>query len=251
MDLRLDNKVVLITGSSRGIGLAIAQILHAERCSVVLNGRNSDELEQAVSGLSGSVGFVADVSVPDQAKRLIDETLKSHSRIDGVVCNVGSGRSVPPGSEDFDEWQRVFAQNLWSTTNIVEAASESLTKNKGSIVCTSSICGLEVVPAAPVTYSAAKAALHAYVRGISRPLGKRGIRINAIAPGNILFEGSVWEKKLEESAGAVAEMLNRDVALGKLGISEDVANLAAYLLSPVSSFATGSVWTLDGGQTHS
>lgn len=251
MDLRLDNKVVLITGSSRGIGLAIAQILHAERCSVVLNGRNSDELEQAVSGLSGSVGFVADVSVPDQAKRLIDETLKSHSRIDGVVCNVGSGRSVPPGSEDFDEWQRVFAENLWSTTNIVEAASESLTKNKGSIVCTSSICGLEVVPAAPVTYSAAKAALHAYVRGISRPLGKRGIRINAIAPGNILFEGSVWEKKLEESAGAVAEMLNRDVALGKLGISEDVANLAAYLLSPVSSFATGSVWTLDGGQTHS
>jgi 3-oxoacyl-[acyl-carrier protein] reductase len=251
VDLRLDNKVVLITGSSRGIGLAIAQILHAERCSIVLNGRNSDELEQAVSGLSGSVGFVADVSVPDQAKRLIDETLKSHSRIDGVVCNVGSGRSVPPGSEDFDEWQRVFAENLWSTTNIVEAASESLTKNKGSIVCTSSICGLEVVPAAPVTYSAAKAALHAYVRGISRPLGKRGIRINAIAPGNILFEGSVWEKKLEESAGAVAEMLNRDVALGKLGISEDVANLAAYLLSPVSSFATGSVWTLDGGQTHS
>lgn len=251
MDLRLDNKVVLITGSSRGIGLAIAQILHAERCSVVLNGRNSDELEQAVSGLSGSVGFVADVSVPDQAKRLIDETLKTHSRIDGVVCNVGSGRSVPPGSEDFDEWQRVFAENLWSTTNIVEAASESLTKNKGSIVCTSSICGLEVVPAAPVTYSTAKAALHAYVRGISRPLGQRGVRINAIAPGNILFEGSVWERKLEESAEAVAEMLKRDVALGKLGIPEDVANLTAYLLSPISGFATGSVWTLDGGQTHS
>lgn len=251
MDLRLDNKVVLITGSSRGIGLAIAKILHAERCSVVLNGRNSDELDQAVSELSGSVGFVADVSVPDQAKRLIDETLKTHSRIDGVVCNVGSGSSVPPGSEDFDEWQRVFSENLWSTTNIVEAASEALAKNKGSIVCTSSICGLEVVPAAPVTYSTAKAALHAYVRGISRPLGKSGVRINAIAPGNILFEGSVWERKLEESAGAVAEMLDRDVALGKLGTPEDVANLAAYLLSPVSCFATGSVWTLDGGQTHS
>lgn len=251
MDLELDNKVMLITGSSRGIGLAISQALHAEGCCVVLNSRSPDELGYAVSGICGSVGFVADVSVPDQAKRLIAETLKLHGRIDGVVCNVGSGRSVPPGSEDFDEWQRVFAENLWSTTNIVEAASESLTKNKGSIVCTSSICGLEVVPAAPVTYSAAKAALHAYVRGISRPLGKRGIRINAIAPGNILFEGSVWEKKLEESAGAVAEVLNRDVALGKLGISEDVANLAAYLLSPVSSFATGSVWTLDGGQTHS
>ena len=251
MDLRLNNKIVLITGSSRGIGLAIAQLLYAEGCSVVLNSRNSYELDQAVSGLPGSVGFVADVSDPDQARRLIDETLKSHGRIDGLVCNVGSGRSVSPGYEDFDEWQRVFSVNLWSTTNIVEAASEVLTKSKGSIVCTSSICGLEVVPAAPVTYSAAKAALHAYVRGISRPLGKKGVRINAIAPGNILFEGSVWERKLEGSTEIVAEMLDRNVALGKLGVPEDVANLTAYLLSPVSGFATGSVWALDGGQTHS
>lgn len=251
MDLQIVNKVVLITGSSRGIGLEIAQVLHAEGCLVVLNSRNPDELDQAVSGLSGSVGFVADVSVPEQAKRLIDETLESNGRIDGVVCNVGSGRSVPPGNEDFNEWQRVFSVNLWSTTNIVEAASEALTQSKGSIVCTSSICGLEVVPAAPVTYSAAKAALHAYVRGISRPLGKKGVRINAVAPGNILFEGSVWERKLEESTEAVAEMLDRGVALGKLGVPKDVANLTAYLLSPVSDFATGSVWTLDGGQVHS
>ena len=98
---------------------------------------------------------------------------------------------------------------------------------------------------------AAKAALHAYVRGISRPLGKRGIRINAIAPGNILFKGSVWEGKLEESSEAVADMLSRDVALEKLGTPEDVANLTAFLLSPVSGFATGSVWALDGGQIHS
>ena len=251
MDLRINNKVMLVTGSSRGIGLAIAQMLHAEGCRVVLNSRNPDELDQAVTGLPGSVGFVADVSIPDQAKHLIDETLKLHGRIDGVVCNVGSGRSVPPGSEDFDEWQRVFSVNLWSTTNIVEAATTALAKSKGSIVCTSSICGLEVLPAAPITYSAAKAALHAYVRGISRPLGKKGVRINATAPGNILFEGSIWERKLEESTEVVAEMLNRNVALGKLGVPGDVANLTAYLLSPVSGFATGSVWTLDGGQIHS
>ena len=122
MDWRLENKVVLITGSSRGIGLATAQVLRAEGCEVVLNSRTSEELDQAVSQVSGSVGFVADVSDPDQAQRLITETLRSHGRIDGVVCNVGSGRSVPPGNEDFGEWQRVFSVNLWSTTNIVEAA---------------------------------------------------------------------------------------------------------------------------------
>ena len=88
MDWRLENKVVLITGSSRGIGLATAQVLRAEGCEVVLNSRTSEELDQAVSQVSGSVGFVADVSDPDQAQRLITETLRSHGRIDGVVCNV-------------------------------------------------------------------------------------------------------------------------------------------------------------------
>ena len=251
MDLRLDDKVVLVTGSSRGIGLAIARMLHAEGCHVVLNSRNPEELDRVVTDLSGAVGYVADVSVPAEAQCLVDQALKLYDRIDGVVCNVGSGRSVPPGSENFDEWQRVFSENLWSTTNIVEAAVESLTKHKGSIVCTSSICGVEVIPEAPVTYSAAKAALHAYVRGVSRPLGKRGVRINAVASGNILFKGSVWEERLEVRSEVVSEILSRDVALGKLGVPEDVAKLTLFLLSPVSGFATGSVWALDGGQIRS
>ena len=123
--------------------------------------------------------------------------------------------------------------------------------SRGTIVCMSSICGLEVVPDAPVTYSAAKAALHAYVRGIARPLGRQGIRINAIAPGNILFNGSVWSRKLSEDRSAVHAMLERDVALNSLGTPRDVANLVAYLASPRSSFATGGVWALDGGQVHS
>ena len=107
------------------------------------------------------------------------------------------------------------------------------------------------MPGAPVTYSAAKAALHAYVRGIARPLGKLGIRINAIAPGNILFEGSVWSRKLQENSAAVESMLERDVALARLGTPRDVAELVAYLVSPRSGFASGAVWTLDGGQVHS
>lgn len=107
-----------------------------------------------------------------------------------------------------------------------------------------------MVPGAPVTYSAAKAALHAYVRGIARPFGLDAIRINAVAPGNILSDDSVWRRKLNEDPDSVDEMLERDVALRRLGTTREVADLVAFLASPRSGFATGCVWTLDGGQVR-
>ena len=158
---------------------------------------------------------------------------------------------MPPGHETPEEWQRVFALNLWSTTNTVEAAREVLAAARGAVVCVSSICGLEVVPGAPVTYSAAKAALHAYVRGMARPLGAQGVRINAVAPGNILFNDSTWSRKLADDPDSVKTMLQREVSLAAFGSPQDVAELVTYLASPRASFATGGVWTLDGGQVRS
>ncbi len=250
MQLDLSGKVALVTGSSKGIGWAIAQTLHAEGCRVALNARNAADLTAATALLAGAIGVVGDVTQPAEARQLVAEVLNTFGRLDILVCNVGSGRSVSPGNETADEWQRVFALNLWSTTNSVEVARDALVASKGVIVCISSICGFEVIPGAPVTYSAAKAALHAYVRGIARPLGREGVRINAVAPGNILFDGSVWSRKLVEDAPAVQAMLAKDVALGGLGTPADVASLVAYLASPRSGFASGSVWTLDGGQVH-
>jgi 3-oxoacyl-[acyl-carrier protein] reductase len=250
MNLCLDKKVVLVTGSSKGIGFAIARMLHAEGCQIFLNGRDSYALQIAVSKLPGSFGIVADVTKSDQADRLVAEVLNIYGRLDGLVCNVGSGRSVPPGEEYLEEWHRIFSLNLWSTTNMVQAASNALVHTNGAVVCISSICGQEVVLGAPVTYSAAKAALNAYVRGISRPLGMKGVRINAVAPGNILFQDSLWAMKLKEDEEAVSKMLERDVALKRLGSPSDIANLVAYLLSSNSRFATGAIWTIDGGQVH-
>ncbi|MBU0587294.1 MAG: SDR family oxidoreductase [Gammaproteobacteria bacterium] len=250
MKLDLNNKVALVTGSSRGIGKAIAETLHIEGCRVVLNGRQAESLGHAVAALPGAIGFVADVSTVEGARRLVDEVLGGLGQLDILVCNVGSGRSVPPGRESAQEWQRVFALNLWSATNMVEAAQEALVASCGAVVCVSSICGLEVIPNAPVTYSVAKAALNAYIRGIARPLGAQGVRINAIAPGNILFDDSVWDRKLKEDAAGVQAMLERDVALVRLGTPVDVANLAAFLVSPQAGFATGEVWALDGGQVR-
>ncbi len=250
MDLQLAGKTALITGSSRGIGLAIATALHAEGCTVVLNARSENDLDAAVAGLPGAMAAAGDVTESIEAQKIVKHALAQVGKLDILVCNVGGGRSVPPGQENATEWQRIFALNLWSATNSIEAARGALAQSRGSIVCVSSICGLEVIPGAPVTYSAAKAALHAYVRGSARPFGQEGIRINAVAPGNILFDGSVWSRKLSENAHAVNEMLQSNVALSKLGTPQDIARLVAYLASPISSFATGAVWNIDGGQVR-
>jgi len=250
MNLCLKDKVIIVTGSSGGLGLGIARFLIGEGAKVILNGRNHESLQKAYIELGALDFFVADVTKPHEVNSLINQVVTKYCRIDGLICNVGSGSSVPPGDESLVEWERVFAINLFSVTNIVEASKQVISKNKGSIVCISSICGLEVIPNAPVTYSSAKAALNAYVKGISRPLGRMGVRINAIAPGNLLFDGSVWQKKMNRDQSAVYEMLQDSVTLGKLGKPEDVASMCAYLLSPVSNFITGSIITVDGGQMH-
>jgi 3-oxoacyl-[acyl-carrier protein] reductase len=250
MELELSGRKALVTGSSRGIGRAIAKALQDEGCSVALNARNEAELKQTARELGCAAAVAGDVSNAEEARRVVSKAVAALGGLDILVCNVGSGRSVAPGNETYEEWQRVFALNLWSTTNVIEAARSELADACGAVVCISSLCGLEVVPGAPVTYSAAKAALHAYVRGIARPLSKEGVRINAIAAGNILFEGSVWARKLEEDAVGVQQMLEREVALARLGTPQDVAGLAAYLVSPRSGFATGAIWRLDGGQVH-
>lgn len=251
MDTELAGKTALVTGSSRGLGKVIVQALHREGCNVVLNGRDQATLDHSVNEMGARTSaFAADVTQPESCQALVTAAEKYYGKIDILICNVGSGTSVPPGQETLAEWRRIFDLTLASATNMVEAAAESLAHTRGVIVCISSICGIEAL-GAPVTYSAAKAALNAYVRGIARPLGRRGVRINAIAPGNLIFEGSVWQRKLAENAAAVEEMLQREVVLQRLGRPEEIADFVVFLASPRSAFATGAVFVVDGGQIRS
>lgn len=251
MNLELSGKVAFISGSSRGIGLEIAKTLDAEGCKVIINGRNEERLADAIKELPTATAISADITDEEQSNRVISDVIKQFGKLDILICNVGSGDSVKPGDELFKDWQESFAINLWSATNLVEAARDYLALSNGSIVCISSICGLEVIPGAPLTYSAAKAALNSYIKGVSRPLGKMGVRINGVAPGNILHESSVWSDKIYQDEKSVKEMLEREVSLSSLGSKKDVANLVTYLVSSVSGFVSGSIWTIDGGQIRS
>jgi 3-oxoacyl-[acyl-carrier protein] reductase len=250
MKLELEGRIALVSGASRGIGLAIAKGLVAEGAKIALAARGADGLKTAAQDIGGDASVhAADVTDPAAAAALVYEVEKRWGRIDILVCNVGSGASVPPGAETAAEWRRVLDLNLFATTNMIEAARPLMARGSGerAIVCVSSICGLAAL-GAPVTYSAAKAALNATVRGLARPLALEGIRINAVAPGNILFDGGTWARKIAENKSAVDDMLSREVALRRLGTSDEIADVVTFLASPRAAFVTGTVIVADGGQ---
>lgn len=251
MELSLRNKKVFVSGSSKGIGLCIAERFIEEGADVVINSRNLDELVVKAASLGGCKSVAGDLRSPEAALVAATKAAEILGGIDIVVCNVGSGSSVPPGQETYSEWRRVFDINFFSATNLIESSHGFLAKSQGSIVCISSICGIETIPGAPITYSVAKAALNAYVKSMSVPFAQDGIRINAVAPGNINFEGSVWSKKIIEDPDAVERMLERDVPFRRFGSPEDVASIVAWLSSDAAKFVTGAIFTTDGGQTRS
>lgn len=124
-----------------------------------------------------------------------------------------------------------------------------LKKNNGKIICISSICGVEVIKNAPIGYSLAKSLLNNYVKSISHHLAEDGISINAIAPGNILFKGSVWDKKIKKNKNKTLNYIKSVVPLKKFGSIADIYELCEFIINNNSQFASGSTYILDGAQT--
>ena len=262
MDMELEGQSVLITGSGHGIGRGIAEGFLKEQAKVILTGREKYSLNNAVTDFGNQYGmdkvlhFSGDLELANTLQSLNNFITEKAGGLDHLVCNIGSGQSVPPLEEDVLEFQRMLNINLLNAVGVIKQLLSLLehSAEKGSaftsITLVGSICGVEPL-GCPVAYASAKAALVSYAKNISRPLGKKGIRVNVVSPGNILFPDSIWEKKLADNREKVEAMLNDEVPLRRLGDVSDVANTVVFLASKRASFVSGANWIVDGGQTRS
>lgn len=262
VELGLSDRRTLVTGSTRGIGVEIAEALLDEGARVFITGRREEQWQSAMNRLSGRhggdrlAGVVGDLGDESVLRDVAERIVATWGGLDHLVCNIGSGRSVPLLQEDAEEWGRMLGTNLLAATAAVrvmlpllEASATDDSDGHPSICFIGSICGMEAL-GCPAAYASAKAALEAYARSIARPLGRKGIRVNVVTPGNVLFPGSTWERRLGENPEGVAEMLDRDVPLGRLGRAREVGDVVAFLLSPRCAFVSGANWVVDGGQTR-
>ena len=238
------NKKILISGSSKGIGFAIAKKLLEEGNQVVIHSRNKKKIISIKKKYDFTGAVFGDLSKNNQAKSVISQTIKILGGLDVLICNAGQSKSSKPNKEHYEEWVKMFNQNFFTTSNLVENAKKYLKVSRGEI---SSAAGSKVLRGAPITYSTAKAALNFYLKSLSTYLGKEGVRINIIAPGNILFKGSTWEKKIKKNKNFVKKIIEDTVPLKRFGSRDDIAELVNYLISSKASYLNGSIISIDGG----
>lgn len=249
MDLHLTGKRAIVTGGTRGIGLAIARTLAQEGCSVGILARDVAGLERTARelGSTGAAVYTASGDVTDTPSHdaAVRSLLDRLGGLDVAVANAG-GSAAGRADEAPDEvWRAQLELNDLSAMRLLRATAPAL-EGGGSLTIVSSISGYEAFGHA--AYVAAKAAVHAWAKVAAREVGPRGIRVNCVAPGSILFPGGSWDRRLKNDPERWSAYV-ASLPFARLGTPEEVARVVAFVASPAASWMSGGIVTVDGAQS--
>lgn len=247
MDLGLKGKKVAVTGGSRGIGRAIAELMICEGADVALCARDAEAVEGAVTALSRSgkaIGSAVDVADKAALQGWIASAAEALGGLDILVPNVSAGG----GQTDEKGWRANLEVDILGATNAIEAAMPSLrASDAGSIVVIATTAAVEDF-LGPQTYNAMKAALIVHSQGLAQALAGSGIRVNAVSPGPIFVEGGAWDF-IKSNLSDLYDSTLAAQPMGRMGSAQEVARAVAFLASPAASWITGVNLVVDGGFT--
>jgi 3-oxoacyl-[acyl-carrier protein] reductase len=258
VNLELKGKVAIVTGSSRGLGLASARALAAEGCKVTICARGVTTLDQAAAELralspDGSddvLSVVGDVSTADGVARVVTRTVDKFGGLDILVNNVGLAAGTTIVDTTDATWQEAFDQTLFPAIRASRLAVPHMKRRGGgSIVMIASIYGRE--SGGRMTYNAVKAAEISLAKSMAQQLARDNIRVNSVAPGSILFPGGSWHKRQQQDPAGIAEFVARELPFGRFGRPEEVGAVVAFLSSARASWISGASVPVDGCQSRS
>jgi len=256
MNLELTGKVALITGSSRGLGLASARALAAEGCRVCLCARGEETLQKAAADLRAAAGedavlaVAADLTARGGVEGVFDQLVARFGGLDILVNNLGLARGAGITDTSDAEWQEAFDSTLYPAIRASRLAVPSMrSRGGGAIVMIASIWGRE--SGGRMTYNAVKASQISLAKSMAQQLAKENIRVNSVAPGSILFEGGSWWTRQQADPEGMAEFVRRELPFGRFGRAEEVGEAVAFLASARASWISGASLTVDGCQSRS
>jgi 3-oxoacyl-[acyl-carrier protein] reductase len=252
MDLRLAGKVTLVTGSSRGIGLATARAFAAEGCRLVLSARSAEPLAAVAAELRAAgaevAAHAADVGQPDEAAALIDAAVAAYGGIDILVNNVGGGGGGARIADSTDDdWRGALERNLVQTVRMMRLTLPHMKSRPGaSIVNIASISGWSPQLAMSGQYGAAKAALIFDTERWALEFVPYGIRVNTVSPGSILVDGNGWDRYRLTNPEYYADYVRHGFPMGRLGTAEEIADVILFTASPRAHWINGRNIQVDG-----
>lgn len=249
MDFGIAGKVALVTASTRGIGLGIAHALARERVRVAVVARTKADVETVARSIHG-LGVTADMLKDEDCAQAVRETERRLGPIDILVNNFGARAGTSWADTGPKEFQAAFDGNLVVAARMSKLVLQGMIdRGWGRIVVVSSVYGREW-GGAPA-YNAAKAAENSFVKSLAREVAGKGVTVNAIAPGSILWEGGGWHRRRQADPDGIADFVRREMPLGRFGTVDEVADTVAFACSRQASLLTGACIPVDGGQGRS